>query len=99
MNNVKSKKKILDLKLRAVKDIEGQLVWKKQVEKRLLQDLNTGLEFGFAIALPLVGGALLGSYLDKRLGVSPKVTLSLIFLGMVISGFYLYKIIRNNIKE
>lgn len=100
MNKITSNKKRLDLKLGTVKEeTEGLFVLKKKVDKRLLQDLNSGVELGFAIALPLAGGALLGSYLDKTLGTTPKVTLCLIFLGVILSGFYLFKIIRNNIKN
>lgn len=41
---------------------------------------------GFAIALPIVAGAVAGSYLDKRFSSTPLYTLSLIFLGVLI-GF------------
>ena len=100
MNNIKTKKRILDLHLGKISNREeDQTVSKKQVEKKLLRDLDTGLELGFGIAVPLVGGALLGSYLDKMLGTTPKVTLSLIFLGLIISGFYLYKIIKDNVRN
>ena len=42
-------------------------------------------EVGFAIALPIVGGALAGSYLDKQLASYPRATLSLLVLGTVLS--------------
>lgn len=42
-------------------------------------------EIGYAIALPVVGGALLGRYLDFKWSSYPKATLSLLFTGIVIS--------------
>lgn len=47
-------------------------------------------QIGFAIAIPIAGGALVGSYLDRIWSTYPKATLSLLFLGIVISvvGFF-----------
>ncbi len=47
-------------------------------------------QLGFAIAIPIAGGALLGTYLDRIWSTYPKATLSLLFLGILISvvGFF-----------
>ena len=50
-------------------------------------------EIGFSIALPIVIGVLLGSYLDKIWSTFPKATLGLLFAGVVISGIGLVKTI------
>jgi ATP synthase protein I len=42
-------------------------------------------EIGFTIALPIIGGACIGMYLDRAWSSYPKVTLLLLFLGIVIS--------------
>jgi predicted F0F1-ATPase subunit len=42
-------------------------------------------EIGYAIALPIVGGALVGEYIDRHMSTYPRATLSLLFIGAVIS--------------
>lgn len=42
-------------------------------------------EIGYAIALPVTGGALIGKYIDRRMSTYPRATLLLLFIGAVIS--------------
>ena len=42
-------------------------------------------QIGFDIAIPIVGGALLGKYIDSLVGSYPKATLTLLLLGVVLS--------------
>lgn len=49
-------------------------------------------EIGFAIAIPIAGGGLLGVVIDRTWSTSPKATLSLLFLGVVISFMNMFKI-------
>lgn len=42
---------------------------------------------GFAIAVPIIGGTLLGRYIDGRLGTGHTFMLVLLILG-IIDGFY-----------
>jgi predicted F0F1-ATPase subunit len=42
-------------------------------------------QIGFAIALPIAGGALLGSYIDERFHTYPQYTITLLFAGIVLS--------------
>lgn len=69
-------------------------------EKRgkLMQVVSFASELGFSISLPIVGGAFLGQFLDSKLGTAPKMTLSLIFVGVFIGATNIYFIIRD-IKE
>lgn len=67
-----------------------------QEKKRLLQDLSLASGLGLVIAIPLAGGAILGSYLDKRLGTTPIFTLFLILIGTIVISFYLYRIVKDN---
>lgn len=69
---------------------------KKESDKKFLGYLSLALELGFAISIPIAGGALLGQYLDTRIGTSPRMTLSLIFLGIMVAGFYIYSIIKES---
>lgn len=45
---------------------------------------------GVSVALPIVGGALLGSYLDKVFSTTPWLTLILLITGIVLSISSLY---------
>lgn len=49
-------------------------------------------EIGFAIAIPITGGGLLGVMIDRMWSTAPKATLSLLFLGVVISFMNMFKI-------
>lgn len=53
------------------------------------------MDLGFSVSVPIAGGALLGVYLDKRFGTSPKLTLSLLFLGLYIGIYSVYKTIKD----
>ncbi|MDP1722921.1 MAG: AtpZ/AtpI family protein [Candidatus Gottesmanbacteria bacterium] len=56
-------------------------------------------EIGFAIAVPIAGGAILGVVIDKAWGTTPKATLSLLFLGVVISFINLFKTVETVTKQ
>lgn len=92
------KKKFLrfnqEKKLEAVE--EEAVEKKKESDKKFLGYLSLALELGFAISFPIAGGALLGQYLDSRLGTSPSMTLSLIFLGIIVAGFHIRSIIKES---
>lgn len=79
--------------------VEEEVVEKKEAEEKFLSYLSLALELGFAISLPIAGGALLGHYIDDKLGISPRMTLSLIFLGIMVAAAYIYSIINNNITK
>ncbi len=56
-------------------------------------------EIGYAIALPIVGGALLGEYIDRRMSTHPKATLLLLLLGIVVSMLGFVRTIQELIKR
>lgn len=56
-------------------------------------------ELGFSISLPIAGGALLGQFLDNKLGTSPRITLSLIFTGLIIGILNIYRLINLTDKK
>jgi len=55
-------------------------------------------DLGFTIAIPIAGGAFLGSYLDRRWSTYPKATLILLFVGVVLSIVQFIRIIREIIQ-
>jgi len=56
-------------------------------------------EIGYMIALPLVGGALLGKYIDTRLSTYPNVTLSLLFVGLILSVLGFVRTIQDLLRR
>ena len=84
---------------------DGQLevteIDKKEIEEisdknRFLEGLELASDLGFTIAIPIVTGAVLGSFLDNKLNTSPKLALSLIMLGLFISLYNIYKLTKKN---
>lgn len=56
-------------------------------------------EIGFAIAVPIVGGALVGVLIDRTWSTTPKATLSLLFVGVVVSFINLFKTVETITKS
>ncbi|MBI5449027.1 AtpZ/AtpI family protein [Candidatus Gottesmanbacteria bacterium] len=56
-------------------------------------------EIGFAIAIPIAGGAILGTYADKVFLTYPTLTLSFLFLGFVVSIIGFIRTIQEIIRH
>lgn len=67
---------------------------KQEPKSKTLQVLSMASELGFAIALPIAGGAFFGQLLDTKFGTSPRMTLSLIFTGVFLAGANIYFIVK-----
>jgi len=67
-------------------------------KKELLWGIKIVSELGLSMIVPLVAGAYLGSYLDTLLNSRPKLTLSFIFIGLILGIATLYKIVKENIN-
>lgn len=70
----------------------------EETRSKFLAMISLASELGFSISLPIAGGALLGQFLDAKLNTSPRMTLSLIFLGLFIGAANIY-VIMKEIKE
>lgn len=98
VNKTSEKRKIIRL---GKYDTETQITeetGKTTITKDLSRSLSAfdqAMNLGFAIAIPIAGGALLGVYLDKQFNTSPKLTLSLLFFGLFIGIYSVYKIIQS----
>ncbi len=53
--------------------------------------LGLAWELGYTIAVPLVALALLGRFLDKKLGTAPWLLLLGILISIVVSSWAVYK--------
>lgn len=62
----------------------------KQGKKQFFSALGMAWELGYTIAIPLVIFALLGSFLDKKLGSSPFLLLTGVLISIVISTIGIY---------
>lgn len=56
-------------------------------------------EIGFAIAVPIAGGALFGVFIDRTWSTTPKATLSLLFIGVIVSFINVFKTVETITKE
>lgn len=77
-------------------------VVKESEEKRreqFLSMISLATNLGFSISLPIAGGAFLGHILDSKFSTSPKITLSLLFLGLFIGLANIYFIMKKLGKE
>ncbi|MGI4993004.1 AtpZ/AtpI family protein [Halobacteriovorax sp. GFR7] len=93
MNNRKRNERF---KNRIKKDIERIKTSEKSKNTLLSQTIYLGA-IGIMLALPIIGGAYLGRWLDEKvLGFSFSWTISLIFLGVVIGGINVYFFIKRN---
>ena len=63
--------------------------------KRFYKTLSTALNLGTSIALPIVGGALLGRFVDSTFSSSPIATISLLLLGVGLSFYTLIRLTRD----
>jgi F0F1-type ATP synthase assembly protein I len=53
--------------------------------------LSFAWEMGYTIAVPIVVLALLGRFLDKKIGTTPWLLLFGILLSIVLSSYAIYK--------
>lgn len=58
------------------------------------------LSLGFVVAVPILGGIALGIFLDSKLAVKdPIFTLGGILLGIIISGWSVYLMLKPLLSE
>ncbi|MCL5675583.1 MAG: AtpZ/AtpI family protein [Patescibacteria group bacterium] len=97
------KKRILQLnKENKFEAVEKEVNVEEETDEqrtRFFSLFTSSTELGFVIALPIAGGALLGTYLDRIFNMSPKLTLSLIFAGTLIGLVNIYYLFRESEKE
>lgn len=53
---------------------------------------------GWSLALPIVGGALLGNYLDRLTGQEYIWSIGLLFAGVAMSLYNLYHILNDTLE-
>lgn len=91
------KQKILKLEQGYIKTEEEDKKKRKENykdKKKFYRVLSNSLGLGFSISLPIVGGVLLGNYLDSRFNTHPKLTLFFLFFGLILAGLNIYKITK-----
>jgi predicted F0F1-ATPase subunit len=74
----------------SVELIEEKEELNKKDNGKFISVLSLAWNLGFSIAIPVVGGGLLGQFLDNKFNCSPKMTLSLIFTGVIVGITNIY---------
>lgn len=88
-----------DKVLQETEEIEKPKGNDKESKGKFLALISLTSELGFSISLPIVGGAILGQFLDEKLHTNPKMTLSLIFLGLFIGVANIYILLKDSREE
>lgn len=63
----------------------------KQEKDKSFSAIGLAWELGYTIAVPIVVLALLGRYLDKKLGTTPWLLLVGILISIAVSSWAVYK--------
>jgi ATP synthase protein I len=72
---------------------------KKQKPDSSWSSLGLAWELGYTIAVPLVLFALIGRFLDKKLGTSPFLLLAGILISIGVTSWLVYKKTREIIEK
>lgn len=84
------------LKSEVERDVERLKKAKEEKRTLLAQTIYLGT-LGVMLALPIVGGAYLGSWLDSRLkGYSVSWTITLILVGVFVGAANVYLFVKGN---
>lgn len=84
------------LKTEVQKDVDRLEKAEKEKRTLLAQTVYLGT-LGLMLALPIVGGAYLGSWLDDKLkGYSVSWTITLILLGVFVGAMNVYLFVKGN---
>lgn len=71
----------------------------EESQGKFLAMISLASELGFSISLPIAGGAILGQFLDNKFHTLPRMTLSLLFLGLFIGAANIYMIMKESEKD
>jgi hypothetical protein len=71
----------------------------RKYDARTWMVLGSMGQMGFMIVLPIAGGAILGSYLDKATGTYPNLTVGLLLFGIAIAAFSFVKTVREVVQK
>ena len=72
---------------------------KRSESSRFWRLVATMSSLGWSLVVPIVGGALLGHYLDRVTNQGVKWTVGLLFVGVAMSLYNLYQIMVQETKE
>ena len=76
---------------------KGHKQQKTKSNDKFLAVVSLATELGLSISLPIAGGAFLGHFLDGKFNSAPQMTLSGIFLGILIGIANIYTLM-NKVK-
>lgn len=98
----KIKRKILRFKDGKITESEENILEHKysiDSGKGIIRALGIATELGFVISFPIVGGIILGNWLDKKFSNNPKFTLLFLFLGVIIAFTNLIYLVKEISKK
>ncbi len=75
---------------------QSKIIEEEYKKPKSFSKSSIGTEVGFSVVVPIVGGVFLGVYLDKKFGLSPRLTLSFLFLGVMVGFINIFRIVSQN---
>jgi len=89
-----------------MKDASRKKIFRKADRMREARHRRGGLwgglavvgSVGWMIVLPTVGGAFLGRLVDQRLDTNLSFTLALLFLGLIIGGYGVWRLFLREVR-
>jgi F0F1-type ATP synthase assembly protein I len=77
---------------------------KPSKQKYFIKNNLSAISLGWELAIPIFGGAFLGYKIDQTLDLSPIFTLTLVFTGIFLGYYNLYKhieieVLRKKVSE
>jgi F0F1-type ATP synthase assembly protein I len=64
----------------------------------LFKSFEVASTLGFSIAIPISLGTILGAFFDAQTGLKPLFTISLLLLGLAVSLYSGFKVIKKALK-
>ena len=81
--------KLVPLRYKEIHKENSNKVVKERFKIRFFADI------GMMTVLPLIGGSILGSFLDNKLSTKPILTLVFLTFGFFIAIFNIYKLFKD----
>ena len=81
--------KLVPLRYKEIHKANSNNVVKERFKVRYFADI------GMMTVLPLIGGSILGSFLDNKLSTKPILTLVFLTFGFFIAIFNIYKLFKD----
>lgn len=75
-----------------------RVIHQKKSLNRSLSLFSLALDLGFSISIPILGGIILGKWLDDHFDTAPAMTLLFLCIGSIIGSISVWRLIQMSKK-